>query len=75
MIVPASTNAQYNGHIAAAILLVLMAVQIFIGGSLHVFLPDGGANRIANRDISNNETLIIIALTLTALALTREKRD
>lgn len=59
MLLPPSTNTDYRGHPVAAWFLVLTGVLSIIPGSIHYFLPDGGAGVIAGIDLSTRATTII----------------
>lgn len=56
---PASTNASYRGHVAAAWFLMLAGVLEFIPGCIHYFLPDGGAGVIAGLDLTESRTTVV----------------
>jgi hypothetical protein len=56
---PKSTNADYEGRPVAAWFLTLAAIGTIIPGSIHVFLPDGGAGVIAGIDLGPNAKTII----------------
>lgn len=58
---PPSTNADYQGAIVSAWYLMLAGVMEIIPGSIHYFLPDGGAGVIGGLDLSSRgETIIAI---------------
>lgn len=59
MIIPASTNNQYQGAAAAAWFLVFAGVLTIVPGAIHYFLPDGGAGVIAGMDLSQRGDTII----------------
>jgi len=59
MMLPATTNAEYNGPVVSAWFLTLMAVLTIVPGCIHTFLPDGGAGVIAGRDLSVNGGTIV----------------
>jgi hypothetical protein len=56
---PRSTNADYEGRPVAAWFLTLAAVGTIVPGSIHVFLPDGGAGVIAGIDLGPSAKTII----------------
>lgn len=56
---PRSTNGDYAGRPVAAWFLTLVALGTIVPGSIHVFLPDGGAGVIAGIDLSQNGKTII----------------
>lgn len=49
---PPSTNADYRGARISPVALGLLALGTLIPGSIHAFLPDGGAGVIAGLDLS-----------------------
>lgn len=59
MVIPASTNNQYEGAAAAAWFLVLAGALTIVPGAIHYFLPDGGAGVIAGMDLSQRGDTII----------------
>ena len=61
-ILPANSNADYHGHILACVPLALTALQSFVGGFLHVVLPDSGLITIAGLDLAHEGGLQMIAL-------------
>ena len=56
---PKSTNHLYHGHRAAAWILLVLSLFIFVPGGIHVFLPDGGAGVIAGIDLTRGGDRII----------------
>jgi hypothetical protein len=58
-LLPPSTNDQYHGSRLAAWFLALYGVAWIIPGTIHSFLPDGGAGVIAGLDLSHNPAMII----------------
>jgi hypothetical protein len=58
VLLPPSTNAQYQGARSAAWFLAFYGVAWIVPGMIHSFLPDGGAGVIAGLDLSHNPTLI-----------------
>lgn len=56
---PPSTNAQYQGAAVSAWFLALAAVLTLIPGSIHSFLPDGGASVIAGLDMGDRRDLVV----------------
>lgn len=56
---PPSTNTAYQGSRLSAWFLTLAAVLTVIPGTIHTFLPDGGAGTIAHLDLSHNGALVI----------------
>lgn len=61
MLLPASTNDQYQGAKASAWFLALLGVGSFIPGCIHYFLPDGGAGVIAGIDLTHSRDIIVAA--------------
>ena len=58
---PPSTNSAYLGATVSAWYLMLAGVMEIIPGSIHYFLPDGGAGVIGGVDLSTRgETIIAI---------------
>lgn len=58
-LMPPSTNADYRGHPAAPLFLLLAAVLTLVPGLIHSFLPDGGAGVIAGLDMGDRRDLVI----------------
>jgi hypothetical protein len=58
-LLPESTNDRYDGSVASCRFLALLAVLTIVPGSIHAFLPDGGAVTIAGLDLGPAETTII----------------
>ena len=58
-LLPASTNDQYTGPLAAAHFLFVLSILTIVPGCIHTFLPDGGAGVIAGIDLSQCGTAII----------------
>jgi hypothetical protein len=56
---PAATNARYAGSPLAAVFLGFMGLATLGPGSIHAFLPDGGAGVIAGMDLSRNGAAIV----------------
>ena len=56
---PPSTNAQYTGAPLAAWFLAFVGATTIAPGSIHTFLPDGGAGVIAGIDLSQNGAAVI----------------
>lgn len=59
MLLPESTNVQYQGSKFAAWFLVLAGVLTLVPGAIHFFLPDGGAGVIAGIDLGQQRQTII----------------
>lgn len=59
---PPSTNAQYVGPLWTSYVLLLVAAQSLVGGTLHVVLPDSGLISIAGLDLAHEGGLQMIAL-------------
>ena len=59
MFLPPSTNHQYRGHVLAAYLIGLTGLFMLGPGAIHYFAPDGGAVSIAERELGEQENLII----------------
>ncbi len=59
MLLPPSTNDQYRGSAWAVVFLGLCAVLTLLTGSIHSFLPDGGARTIAGLDLGDRAGLVI----------------
>lgn len=55
---PPSTNAQFQGPTIAAYFVVLAGIMTIVPGSIHFFLPDGGAGVIAGMDLSQRKETI-----------------
>ena len=58
-LLPPSTNAEYRGHPAAPLFLLLAAVLSLVPALIHSFLPDGGAGVIAGLDMDDRQDLVI----------------
>ena len=56
---PASTNDNYRGAVLSAWFLTLAGALNLIAGSIHFFLPDGGAGVIAGMDLTERRDTII----------------
>ena len=56
---PPSTNEEYRGAIGAARFLTLLALLTIVPGSIHTFLPDGGAGVIAGLDLTQCRHVIV----------------
>ena len=56
---PPSTNPQYYGAPLAARFLTLVGALTILPGTIHTFLPDGGAGVIAGMDLSGNGASVI----------------
>ena len=54
-----STNAEYRGATSAVWVTLLAGVLELAAGSIHYFLPDGGAGVIAGIDLTHNARPII----------------
>jgi len=59
MLFPESTNDRYEGCLASCHFLAVLAVLTIVPGSIHAFLPDGGAVTIAGLDLGPAATTII----------------
>lgn len=59
MLLPASTNDQYQGAKASAWALAFLGLASLIPGCIHYFLPDGGAGVIAGIDLTHSRDIII----------------
>ena len=62
MILPPPTNAQYQGQLWACIPLALVALQSFIGGMVHVVLPDSGLISVAGLNVFHEGGLQMIRM-------------
>jgi hypothetical protein len=58
-ILPASTNADYEGAPLSAYILTLVGVLTILPGLIHTFLPDGGAGVIAGMDLAHDGAAVI----------------
>ncbi len=56
---PPSTNSQYTGARLSAHFLTLVGVLTILPGTIHTFLPDGGAGVIAGMDLSGKGARVI----------------
>ena len=56
------TNAQYQGRLWACIPLALVALQSFIGGMVHVVLPDSGLISVAGLNVFHEGGLQMIRM-------------
>ncbi len=69
-LLPAGTNAQYDGARASAWFLMLAGVFNVIPGCIHYFLPDGGAGVIAGIDLSTRgQTIIAVFAWMGAMQI------
>lgn len=69
-VLPASTNAQYDGARSAAWFLMLAGVFNILPGCIHYFLPDGGAGVIAGIDLSlRGDTIIAVFAWMGAMQI------
>lgn len=59
MLLAPSTNDAYTGAPWAAQLLAVLAVLTILPGTVHVFLPDGGAGTIAGVDLGTCSASIV----------------
>ncbi|HAT08426.1 MAG TPA: hypothetical protein DCS39_04140 [Rhodobiaceae bacterium] len=62
MILPPPTNAQYKGRLWACVPLALVALQSFIGGMVHVVLPDSGLISVAGLNVAHEGGLQMIGM-------------
>ncbi len=84
-LLPASSNARYDGAPWAATFLTVISVLTIVPGCIHTFLPDGGSGIIAGIDLGACAPIIIalfawagatqIALGLAMLAVSLRYRD
>lgn len=58
-LLPDSTNHAYDGSLVSARGLTLLGLLTVVPGTIHAFLPDGGAGVIAGLDLTHNATTII----------------
>ena len=58
-LLPAATNDDYRGSVAAAYFLFALGVLTVVPGCIHAFLPDGGAVVIAGLDLGSSAATII----------------
>ena len=58
-LLPDSTNHAYDGSLVSARGLTLLGLLTVVPGTIHAFLPDGGAGVIAGLDLTQNATTII----------------
>lgn len=58
LLLPPSTNPQFQGPAIAAWFVVLAGIMTTIPGCIHFFLPDGGAGVIAGMDLSQRKETI-----------------
>ena len=58
-LLPDSTNHAYDGSLVSAPGLTLLGLLTVVPGTIHAFLPDGGAGVIAGLDLTHNATTII----------------
>jgi hypothetical protein len=56
---PPGTNDQYYGSPAAPPFLALLAAVTILPGSIHTFVPDGGAHSIAGLELGQSAAMII----------------
>ena len=69
-LLPAGTNAQYDGARASAWFLMLAGVFNVIPECIHYFLPDGGAGVIAGIDLSTRgQTIIAVFAWMGAMQI------
>ena len=61
-ILPPPTNKHYQGQLWACIPLALVALQNFVGGMVHVILPDGGLISVAGLNLSHEGGLQMIRM-------------
>jgi len=59
---PPSTNEQYQGQLWACVPLALVALQNFVGGMVHVVLPDSGLISVAGLNLSHEGGLQMIRM-------------
>lgn len=61
-ILPPPTNMHYQGQLWACIPLALVALQNFVGGMVHVILPDSGLISVAGLNLSHEGGLQMIRM-------------
>ena len=59
---PANSNHFYDGPVWTSYVLLLVAAQTLLGGTLHVVLPDSGLISIAGLDLAHQGGLHMLAL-------------
>lgn len=59
---PPPTNEQYQGQLWACVPLALVALQNFVGGMVHVVLPDSGLISVAGLNLSHEGGLQMIRM-------------
>lgn len=70
MVIPASTNNQYQRAAVAAWFLVTAGVLTIVPGAIHYFRPDGGAGVIAGLDLSlRGDTIIAVFAWMGAVQI------